>query len=155
MYDTKNILWLYGKDIIISEGMQSEKNYVHHGMVSCFDHSIRVTELSIRIALRFHIPIHMSSLVRGALLHDYFLYDWHIADPSHRFHGFIHARKALKNAERDFSLNSIERNIITTHMFPLNLRIPKCKESFLVCFADKLCAIYETASILLSPVPVN
>jgi uncharacterized protein len=72
------------------------------------------------------------------------LYDWHENDKSHRLHGFHHARKALNNAKRDFELNKIEENMIFTHMFPLNLRIPKYKESILLCLADKKCAFKET-----------
>ena len=83
-------------------------------------------------------------MIRGALLHDYFLYDWHIPDKNHRLHGFIHAKKALLNASRDFKLNDIEKNMIYTHMFPMNLRIPKYKESIILCIADKIVAIKET-----------
>ena len=55
----------------------------------------------------------MRSLVRGALLHDYFLYDWHIPDESHKWHGVTHAGDALKNARRDFELNEIEQDMIS------------------------------------------
>ena len=86
----------------------------------------------------------MNSMARGALLHDYFLYDWHVPDRSHRFHGFHHAGVALKNAGRDFALNEVEQNIIETHMFPLNLtKLPRYRESVIVNVADKICAICE------------
>ena len=87
----------------------------------------------------------LKSLVRGALLHDYFLYDWHIADNSHKWHGFKHANTALLNACRDFELNEIEKNMIKTHMFPLNIALPKYRESVILCIADKMCAAKETA----------
>lgn len=73
-----------------------------------------------------------------------FLYDWHEPSEEHKWHGFIHAEIALKNAVRDFNLNRVERDIIRTHMFPLNLRLPAYKESVLVCIADKYCAAKET-----------
>ena len=93
----------------------------------------------------FRIKVNHRSLVRGALLHDYFLYDWHEDDPTHRFHGYIHAKRALDNAAKDFSLNDIERNMIYTHMFPLNItRVPKYKESVILCIADKISAFKET-----------
>lgn len=88
--------------------------------------------------------------MRGALLHDYFLYDWHIKDPNRKAHGFSHAAAALQNAERDFALNAVERDVIARHMFPLNLTPPRYRESILVCIADKICAVYETFSI---PIP--
>ena len=37
-----------------------------------------------------------------------------------------------------------EENIISRHMFPLNIVPPMCKEAWLVCLADKICASKET-----------
>ena len=125
MTPEKKIVRLYGADIINSPGMQSEKDFIQHGSCSVYEHSVRVTVMCVRLARRLHIKTDMRSLVRGALLHDYFLYDWHIPDKSHKLHGFTHAGKALRNAERDFRLNRIEMNMIGSHMFPLNPILPK------------------------------
>ena len=57
---------------------------------------------------------------------------------------FFHAERALHNARRDFNLNFIERDIIRKHMFPLNITPPKFRESWIVTWADKLCAAEET-----------
>ena len=77
-------------------------------------------------------------------MHDYFLYDWHEKNAGHRFHGFIHAGRALQNAKNDFELTRREENIISRHMFPLNIVPLMCKEAWLVCLADKICASKET-----------
>ena len=122
-----------GRLILQSAGMEQEKGYIQHGAVSCYLHSFFVAYMSVWLAKRFRIRIHLRSLVRGALLHDYFLYDWHIKDPNRKAHGFSHAAAALQNAERDFALNA-----------------PRYRESILVCIADKICAVYETFSI---PIP--
>ena len=53
-------------------------------------------------------------------------------------------RMRVKNARRDFQLGEIEQDVIQKHMFPLNLKPPKYKESALVCLADKLSALEET-----------
>ena len=82
--------------------------------------------------------------MRGALLHDYFLYDWHQKDSSHRLHGFRHPKTALGNAQRDYHLNWKEKNIIARHMFPLIPVPPQCREAWIVCLADKWCALGET-----------
>ncbi|NLA96177.1 MAG: phosphohydrolase [Clostridiaceae bacterium] len=140
------MLLTYASDILHSEGMQSEKNYRQHRDVSCYEHSIAGALMSVRLASFLRIKLNMRSLVRGALLHDYFLYDWHDADKSHRFHGFIHARRALRNAERDFTLTAIERDIIVKHMFPLNPRPPRFRESLIVIVADRICAFREILS---------
>ena len=91
----------------------------------------------------------MRALVRGALLHDYFLYDWHEKDASHRWHGFHHPAAALKNASADFGLSPRERDVIAKHMFPLTLRPPRFRESWIVCLADKWCALEETLAVRL------
>lgn len=93
---------------------------------------------------RWQIRLEPKSLVRGALLHDYFLYDWHQKDPSHRLHGFRHPKTALGNAQRDYHLNWKEKNIIARHMFPLIPVPPQCREAWIVCLADKWCALGET-----------
>jgi len=80
------------------------------------------------------------------LLHDYFLYDWHDPDPSHRLHGFRHPFFALARAEEDFELTPRERNIIVRHMFPLVPVPPTCREAWIVCLADKWCALRETVA---------
>ena len=103
----------YGADILYSPGMQLEKDFLQHGEVSVFAHSIAVACVCLLLARLLHrclkIRLNERALVRGALLHDYFLYDWHVPDKSHRLHGFFHARRALRNASRDFALGEIER----------------------------------------------
>ena len=54
---------------------------------------------------------------------------------------------ALDNAQRDFHLNAVERDVIRKHMFPLNLRPPRYRESVLVSCADKLCALGEMVEL--------
>jgi uncharacterized protein len=84
------------------------------------------------------------SAARGALLHDFFLYDWRNHDvpdlPEDKFHGIEHPKIALANAQKHFQLNDIETDIIIKHMWPLTLVPPKYKESFIVSFADKYLA---------------
>ena len=125
------------------------RRFVQHGGVTVYEHCVRVAVLSCRLAAALGWEVDLGALVRGALLHDYFLYDWHEKDASHRWHGFHHARRALENASRDFELNCIEQDIIEKHMFPLNLTPPRFAESVVVTCADKICACFEVFSILL------
>lgn len=96
-----------------------EKNAYQHGMSTVYRHSILVAAVSLSIADKLGLPVNRDNLIRGALLHDYFLYDWHEKDRSHCLHGFRHPSTALKNARADYPLNRIEKNIIARHMFPL------------------------------------
>ena len=139
------LLYRYGADIFCSEGMLSERSYMQHGNISCYEHSVAVAAMSIRIMYYFHVQVDVRSMVRGALLHDYFLYDWHVPCEDRKgLHGFTHAGCALRNAERDFELSGRERDIIEKHMFPMNPGLPRYKESVIVTLADKLCAARET-----------
>lgn len=67
--------------------------FVQHGDVTVYAHVTSVARASLSFAERLGrvgISVDRLSLLRGALLHDYFLYDWHDPDPSHRLHGFRH-----------------------------------------------------------------
>lgn len=137
----------YGQHITSSEKMNEERNFTQHRGTSVYEHSIGVAYTSYFIA--HHIPIRFNeqSLVRGALLHDYFLYDWHIEDDSHKWHGFCHPRIAKEKAREDYEINDLEANIIHRHMFPLTPIPPKYREGVLVSIMDKVCAVCEMLNI--------
>ena len=118
--------------------------FVQHGNTLVMKHCISVAYVSLMIAKKLHIKVDRKALVRGALLHDYFLYDWHEKNKGHSLHGFKHPYFALRNASRDFRLNDIEKNVIVRHMFPLTPIPPKCREAWIVCMADKYCSARET-----------
>lgn len=125
------------------------RDFVQHGNVSVYEHVVSVAKASGAAAdslERLGMRIDRASLIRGALLHDYFLYDWHDPEPWHNWHGFRHPFFALKNAEEDFELTARERNIIARHMFPLVPIPPACREAWIVCLADKWVALRETVS---------
>ena len=137
------LMALYAADVLRSDGMQIEKSLPQHGHGSCFDHSIAVARVSVRIAHALHLRTDVESMIRGALLHDYFLYDWRDRLEEHRKHGRKHAGRALVNARRDFPLSDISCDIIEKHMFPLNIRLPRYRESYIVTLTDKVCAVRE------------
>ena len=121
------------------------KQYVSHSDITVYRHCIKVARVAYDLAIKYHIRCDLRALVRGALLHDYYLYDWHDPNKGFRWHGFKHHRFALENAKRDFVLSKKEQNIIYSHMFPLTVwTLPKCREAWLVTLADKLVATAET-----------
>ena len=123
------------------------REFMQHGSVSVYAHVYAVACASLGLAdalERIGVSCDRVSLVRGALLHDYFLYDWHMPGPKNRHHAVRHPFVALANAEEDFELSALERNIISRHMFPLVILPPTCREAWLVCIADKWCALRET-----------
>ena len=129
--------------------VQRMREFIQHGDVAVYAHVTSVARASLSFAARLGrvgVSVDRASLLRGALLHDYFLYDWHDPDPSHRLHGFRHPFFALTRAEEDFELTPRERNIIARHMFPLVPVPPTCREAWIVCLADKWCALRETVA---------
>lgn len=139
----------YGQDILYSKNFESSKHNMQHGTISVKEHSIQVARQSIRISDLLGIKHNRRDLVRGALLHDYFLYDWHHADMEnpHRLHGFYHPARALKNAEREYKLTDRQKEIIIKHMWPLTIKPPMCREAWLVTAADKYCSLLETVHL--------
>jgi uncharacterized protein len=135
--------------LLENKQVRQMETFVQHGSTSCLKHSIAVAYYSYVISRRLHIRCRAHDLICGALLHDFFLYDWHIPDKSHRLHGFRHPKTALENAEKYFTLNKTERDIISKHMFPLTFRFPRCRESLLVSLVDKGCSVAE----MLEPCP--
>lgn len=123
---------------------QQMKTFRQHGHITTYAHVLSVACMSYMINKRLRVRADSRSLIIGAFLHDYYLYDWHDNPKMHKRHGFNHPIKALENAQNSYKLNSTEKNIIASHMWPLTLtRIPRCREAIIVCISDKICATYE------------
>ncbi len=132
------------REITESKEYKRTKELRQHGSVTVFEHSLNVASASLSISKKLHIKVDEESMVKIALLHDYFLYDWH--DKNHpRMHGFRHGTFAADNANRDFGLTKKEYKAIKSHMFPLTLlRVPTSREAFILTLADKYCAAKES-----------
>jgi uncharacterized protein len=135
-----------GSDILLHETFQSQKQFVQHGTISVYDHAISVAYKAYTLCKKRKCETR--AVVRAGLLHDFFLYDWHLEGKRKkkrglRKHGFTHAKKALDNAMRLFDLSHKEKDAILKHMFPLNLTPPKYKESWIVHLADDMISIKE------------
>lgn len=132
--------------LLVSELLEHPKvremeMYIQHGSVSCLSHCVYVSWVSWRLA-KF-LKLRHAEVARGALLHDMFLYDWHISKQE-GLHAFRHPKRALNNAEKFFKLTQMERDIIERHMWPVTPALPKYAASYLVSFADKYCALMDT-----------
>ncbi len=127
------------------EAVEQMKKYIQHGDVSTYEHCLNVACYSLYLARSWHWRVHEEELVIGAFLHDFYLYDWHIRKRKGRLHGFCHSALAAKNAREIFGVSDKVYYIIRTHMYPLTpMWMPRSKEGWLVCLADKYCATHET-----------
>lgn len=124
------------------------KDFPHHGS-DVFSHNLKVAWISYVAAKR--LKLKTAEMVRGALLHDFFLYNWRKRGNYDEFlpHGFTHPAVSVKNSERVFGrLTSREKDIIIKHMWPLTIIPPRYIESFLVSFIDKIVAGQEILKII-------
>lgn len=141
--DIEELIMICGEDILTSAGMEYEKTQKHHGDISCFEHSVSVAYISLWLASRHKADVDAMSLIRGALLHDYYLYDWKDGHINGQVHLMTHPQTAHNKASHDFRLNDVEREIIERHMYPLTPWKPDYTEAKLVSKADKISATLE------------
>ena len=140
------------KPIIYTDEYQKMKTFIQHGDTTCYKHCMQVSYYSYLFAKKlnklFNLNLDEEAIVRAALLHDFFLYDWHDLPPEIRLtkmHGFIHPEKAKENAIKYFNVSDKEAHIIENHMWPLTIyRLPKYKEAYVVILVDKYCALSES-----------
>lgn len=142
----KNYIYQNGKDIINSYNFRTTRRHIQHGTKSVHSHCYDVAGQSLWFNRKFRLNCQEKDLVRGALLHDYFLYDWH--EKNHgKLHGFYHPGIALKNADKEYALTPREKDIIKKHMWPMTIVPPLCREAWVVTAADKYCSLLETLHI--------
>lgn len=142
----------HANEMLQQEKLQDMKKYIQHGNTTTYTHCMAVSYYSYLITRRLYLKLDAKSIIRGAILHDFYLYDWHIPGKSPRLHGFVHPTFALRNSRRYFRLNRIEEEIIEKHMWPLTLtRFPFYREAMLVSLVDKFCSLTETLYMPVLP----
>lgn len=155
------------EQIVAHPRFQQLRAFQHHGPGnSVYDHSIAVAAMAYAIARRMRLSGDETvSVVRAALLHDFFGYDWH-SDRFRRFlsrysgwqrivrmHAFVHGHIAAGRAARTFGLSAAECEAIARHMFPL-AAMPRTRLAWIVSLADKFVAAKEMVAAVgsyLSP----
>ncbi len=140
------LLKKHAEDILNSDNFQSTRRYIQHGTIPVHRHCMDVANQSIKINKFFGIHGNERDIIRGALLHDYFLYDWHdkTRENYQMLHGFYHPGIALRNAQKEYNLSRREKDIIKKHMWPLTVVPPLYREAWVVTVADKYCSLLET-----------
>ena len=132
--------------LLLAEGnLAKTKEYIQHSDMSVFQHCVHVAYISCLLCVKLKLNVSWDELIRAALLHDYFLYDWHDGPPFNFKHAFGHPTFAARNAARDYKLTAKEIQIIKRHMWPLTVVPPTCREGWIVVLADKICTLLEVA----------
>lgn len=131
------------QDIITNETVQKMNDYRQHYDTTCFEHCKQVAYYSYLICKKYQWDY--QSAARAGMLHDLFLYDWRTRENGRKgLHAFTHPRTSFENASSLFVLNEKESDIILKHMWPVTLRLPRYKESYVITFVDKYCALQES-----------
>ncbi len=129
--------------LLASGRLAMTKQFVQHSDLSVFQHCAHVAYISCVICMKLGLRVDYQEMIRGALLHDYFLYDWHDRRACHPYHPTYHPTLAMRNASLDYSLTKKEKQIIQRHMWPLTIIPPTCPEAWAVTMADKICTLLE------------
>lgn len=129
---------------IINNNEFKKLESIKHHNTNRMNHSIKVSYYSYKIAKK--LKFDYEDVAVGGLLHDF--YSEEISN-CNKFKDKLtlfstkHPKDAVKNAINNFELTEKEINIIKTHMFPVDYKVPKYKESWLVCIVDKILSLGE------------
>lgn len=134
----------YANEILEQKAVWQLDEFHQHGCTTRLEHCMAVAYYSFWLYKRLGLAGQERSLVHGALLHDFFLYDWRRKAERPYLHSMTHPSVAYQNALRYFELNELEQDIIQKHMWPMTLVPPRHRSSAIVSLMDKLCAGAET-----------
>lgn len=130
-------------NILNNNDFNQMKNIKHHNS-NRFDHSLKVSYYAYKIAKRLRLDY--EDVARAGLLHDFYLertVDYSKFKDKVKLYTVRHPQDALVNASKYYSLSAKEKDIIVTHMFPLDYRIPKYMESWVVNLVDSVVSTRE------------
>lgn len=144
----------YKKDqeylLLINNIMENEEfkkmNNIKHHNTTRLDHSLKVSYYSYKIAKS--LKLDYEDVARGGLLHDFYtdeISDCDKIKDKILLFSVKHPKDAALNASNYFDLSDKEINIIKSHMFPIDYKIPKYAESWIVSLVDKVLSFGEVS----------
>ena len=130
-------------NIMKNKEFRKIENIKHHN-TNRLDHSLKVSYYSYKISKG--LGLDYKEVARGGLLHDF--YTDEICECSKIKDKIIlfstkHPNDAVENASNYFNLSDKEKDIIKSHMFPVDYKIPKYAESWIVSLVDKVLSFGE------------
>ncbi len=129
-------------DILNNNEYKKLDLYTQHLNTSRLQHCINVAYYTYKMSKS--LKLDYISATRGAMLHDFFVYDW---QEVHSFneHKNMHPKVSLENAKKYFEINNIMEDCILNHMWPATNTKPKTMEGHIVQIADKYSATVEVS----------
>lgn len=136
------------KDIVASilsnDTFIGQMESIRHHDSTRLKHLLKVSYKSYKVAKA--LKLDYVKVARAGLLHDYYIesvYDQKGIKDKVKLYTIAHPKEAVENAKRLFSLSEMEEDIIKTHMFPLDVKVPKYAESWVVNMVDKIVSTTE------------
>ena len=140
----------YNKDeeyLCIINNIMENKDFqkmgkIRHHNTTRLNHMLKVSYYSYKIAKT--LKLDYEDVARGGLLHDFYtdkISDCDKVKYKIKLFSIKHPKDAVKNAMTYFDLTEKEINIIETHMFPVDYKIPKYAESWVVSIGDKFLSL--------------
>ena len=128
------------EDLAQNDLIHSLHDFAHHSNISRLEHCLHVSYTSYLLCRK--LGLNSRSAARAACCHDFF-FTIHLTKPT----GASLLRHPCMPGQRQksFLLNEIEEDLIVKHMWPVTIRLPRYKESYVVTLADKYCAYKEIA----------
>lgn len=124
--------------IMSNKEFKNQMNGIKHHDSTRLNHMLKVSYKSYKIAKL--LKLDYVGVARAGLLHDYYLesvYDQDTIKDKVALYTVNHPKEAVENAKKVFGINEKEEDIIRTHMFPIDIKVPKYAESWIVSFVDK------------------
>ena len=134
-------------ELINNNTVLKMKKYRQHFDTNCYEHCYDVAKTMYKVTKKFNLDY--KSATRAGMLHDLFLYDWHVKEGRKNMHAFRHGKIACENASKIFELNEKEKDMIIKHMWPSTLALPNSKEGFILTVVDKYCTIKESINYMV------
>ena len=138
--------YLYIINHILENSEFQQMNNIKHHNTTRMDHSLKVSYYSYKIAKSLRLDY--EDVARAGLLHDFYTEEIRkcnkIKDKILLF-STKHPEEAVINASNNFELSEKEVDIIESHMFPVDYRVPKYAESWIVSLVDKVLSFGEVS----------
>ena len=125
------------RHILDNEEFKKLEDIKHHNSTR-LNHCLKVSYQSYVIAKK--LKLDYKEVARAGLLHDFYLgqvNDQKSVKDKVLLFTTQHPEQAVKNSLKYFDLSEREIDIIRTHMFPIDIKVPKYAESWLVSLVDK------------------
>ncbi len=129
--------------ILDNDNFSKLKDIKHHN-INRLEHSLKVSYYSYKIA-KF-LKLDYEDVARAGLLHDFYLEQ--VSEQNNIKNKVLlfttqHPNEALDNSLKYFELTDKEQDIIKSHMFPVDVKVPKYAESWIVSIVDKCVSTVE------------